>query len=75
MLDLISQWAQVEGRAVVLVLHNLTAALQICDTALLLGQGGGDFGPVKQILTGERLVARGYFTQTQVDLLHEAAHA
>ena len=74
LLDLIQHWAAQEGRAVVLVLHNLTAALQICDTALLLGQGGG-FWPCQEILTGERLVERGYFTRAQVDLLHEAAHA
>ena len=75
LLDLISTWAKDEGRAVILVLHDISAALQICDTALLLGAGGGDFGPVKEILTGERLVTRGYFTQAQVDLLHRAAHA
>ena len=74
LMDLILAWAKEEGRVVILVLHNLTAALQICDTALLLGRGGGDFGPAKHILTGERLVARGYFTRAQVDLLHKAAH-
>ena len=74
LLTLIQTWAA-EGRAVILVLHNLSAALQICQTALLLGSGGGDFGPVSDILTAERLMARGYLNRTQVNLMHEAAHA
>ena len=74
LLQLIQDWAR-QGRAVILVLHDLSAALKVCSRALLLGEGGGDFGEIHHILTAERLVARGYMNQTQVDLMHEAAHA
>ena len=74
LLGLIQSWAA-QGRAMILVLHDLSAALKICARALLLGEGGSDFGTPKNILTAERLVARGYVNQTQVDLMHKAAHA
>ena len=73
LLELIQSWAG-QGRAVLLVLHDLSAALEVCTLALLLGEGGGDFGPTDTILTAERLVARGYLNQAQVALMHKAAH-
>ena len=74
LLTLIQSWAQ-QGRAVILVLHDLSAALRLCERALLLGLGGGDFGLTKDILSAQRLVDRGYMSQTQVDVMHEASHA
>lgn len=74
LLELISVWAQ-EGRAVVLVLHSLSAALKYCANALLLGDGGGDFGPTRDILKPQNLLACGYMSQDQIDVMHEAAHA
>ncbi len=74
LLELIAAWAD-EDRAVVLVLHSLSAALKYCANALLLGQGGGDFGPTREILKSPNLVARGYMSQAQIDVMHEAAHA
>ena len=74
LMALIQSWAD-QGRALILVLHDLSAALRLCDRALLLGKGGGDFGPTSDILTAERLIARGYMSRTQVDLMHETAHA
>lgn len=72
-MNLINSWAH-EGRAVLMIMHDLSAALRLCSRALLLGEGGGDFGKTSEILSSERLVARGYMSQTQVDVMHEAAH-
>lgn len=74
LLELIAEWAK-EGRAVVLVLHSLSAALKYCAKALLLGEGGGDFGSTRDILRPKQLLARGYMSQAQIDVMHEAAHA
>ena len=74
MLKLIAAWAQ-QGRAVVLVLHCLSAALKYCANSLLLGAGGGDFGPTREILKPQNLIARGYMSQDQIDVMQEAAHA
>ena len=74
LLDLIQSWAH-GRRAVILVLHDLSAALKMCSKALLLGEGGGDFGPTAEVLTADRLIARGYITQAQADLMHGAMHA
>lgn len=73
LLGLISDWAK-EGRALILVLHSLSAALKVCSHALLLGGGGGDFGPTHEILNAQSLIARGYMSQDQADIMHEAAH-
>lgn len=64
LLDLIDGWAA-EGRAVVLVLHDLSAVLQHCDLALLLGDGRALFGPPKDVLTPANLVERRYLSKSQ----------
>lgn len=74
LMNLIESWAK-EGRAVLMIMHDLSAALRLCSRALLMGEGGSDFGATSQILSSERLVARGYMSQAQVDVMHEAARA
>ena len=64
LLTLIDDWAA-EGRTVILVLHDLSAVLQHCNSVLLLGSGGALFGQPKQILTTQNLVGYGYLSQSQ----------
>ncbi|WP_299618582.1 metal ABC transporter ATP-binding protein [Pelagibius sp.] len=64
LLSLINSWAA-EGRSVILVLHDLSAVLQHCTSALLLGDGRALFGGPKETLTPRNLVAHGYLSQSQ----------
>lgn len=64
LLDLIDSWAA-EGRAIVLVLHDLSAVLQHCNKALLLGNGRAQFGLPREVLTPANLVRHGYLSPSQ----------
>ncbi len=64
LLTLIDGWAA-EGRTVILVLHDLSAVLQHCTSALLLGRGEARFGPPQETLTPANLVAFGYLSASQ----------
>ena len=64
MLALIDEWSG-EGRAVIMVLHDLSAVLHHCDAALLLGRGTARFGPLDTTLTPANLVDLGYLTPSQ----------
>ncbi|MEL7526462.1 MAG: metal ABC transporter ATP-binding protein, partial [Pseudomonadota bacterium] len=64
LLSIIRRWRE-EGRAVVLVVHDLSSVLDHCSHALLLGNGTATHGPVPEVLTPDRLVAQGYLSQSQ----------
>ena len=64
LLNLINSWAA-EGRSVILVLHDLSAVLQHCNSALLLGDTRARFGAPKETLTPRNLVEHGYLSQSQ----------
>ena len=64
LLALIDQWSG-EGRAVIMVLHDLSAVLQHCHAALLLGCGTARFGPLDTTLTPANLVDHAYLTPSQ----------
>ena len=64
MLALIDQWSG-EGLAVIMVLHDLSAVLQHCHAALLLGRGTALFGPLDTTLTPANLVDLAYLTPSQ----------
>ena len=64
LLDLIDSWAA-EGRAVLLVLHDLSAVLQHCSKALVLGNGRAQFGWPREVLTPANLVDYGYLSPSQ----------
>ena len=56
MLELFAQLAHDEGRAVVMVLHDLNQVLRFCDRALLLtGAGQWRCGPVDEVLQADVL--------------------
>ena len=64
LLTLIDAWAA-EGRAVILVLHDLSAVLQHCNSSLLLGDGRALFGRPKETLTPHNLIGHGYLSASQ----------
>ena len=49
----------------ILVLHDLSAVLQHCNSALLLGDGRALFGGPNETLTPDNLVRHGYLSQSQ----------
>lgn len=64
LLSIIRRWRD-EGRAVVLVVHDLSSVLDHCSHALLLGGREATHGPVNEVLTPDRLVAQGYLSESQ----------
>lgn len=64
LLSIIDHW-RTEGRAVVLVVHDLSSVLDHCSHALLLGAETASFGAVDAVLTPERLVAQNYLSASQ----------
>lgn len=82
LLTILRRW-RAEGRALVLVVHDLSAVLDHCSHALLLGDGRATHGPVHAVLTPANLVAQGYMSESQAAWMFraggpgsaEAAHA
>ncbi|MEM7074652.1 MAG: metal ABC transporter ATP-binding protein [Pseudomonadota bacterium] len=64
LLAIIRRWRD-EGRAVVLVVHDLSSVLDHCSHALLLGGQRATHGPVEDALTPDSLVAQGYLSESQ----------
>jgi len=64
LLTLIDDWSG-EDRAVILVVHDLSAVLRHCNKALLLGAGRATFGSPKRVLTPTNLVEQGYMSPGQ----------
>ncbi len=64
LLNLIDSWAD-EKRAVILVLHDLSAVLEHCTKALLLGNGRAQFGLPRDVLIPANLVNHGYLSPSQ----------
>ena len=64
LLRIIDGWKK-ENRVVLLVVHDLSAVLDHCSHALLLGNGAANFGPVLDVLSHDRLVAQGYMSESQ----------
>lgn len=71
LLTIIQKW-RTEGRAIALVVHDLSSVLDHCDRALLLGMGEAHHGPVKDVLTSDRLVAQGYLSESQAAWMFRA---
>ncbi|MEM7258671.1 MAG: ABC transporter ATP-binding protein [Pseudomonadota bacterium] len=64
LMHIINHWRE-EGRAVVMVLHDLSSVLDHCTHALLLGNGKASHGLVQDVLSADNLVQHGYFSQSQ----------
>lgn len=65
LLGLIDDWAK-QGRAIILVLHDLSTVLQHCTKALLLGNNEALFGLPHEVLSPSNLVEYGYLSEAQV---------
>jgi len=68
LLALILEWTQ-NGKAVVLVSHDLSSVLNHATNALLLGDGRARFGAPCEVLTSENLIDQGYMTASQAEWL------
>ncbi len=66
LLGIIERWRE-EGRAVLLVVHDLSSVLDHCSHALLLGGGEASHGLVNDVLTPQKLVQQGYLSASQAD--------
>lgn len=74
LLSIIGRWRR-EGRAVVLVVHDLSSVLDHCSQVLLLGGGDATHGAVESILAPERLLAQGYLSERQADWMFRGSAA
>lgn len=72
LLRIIDRWRD-EGRAVILVVHDLSSVLDHCSHALLLGAGKATFGDVETVLTRERLIAQNYLSESQAAWMFRSA--
>lgn len=68
LIDIIKDWRS-EGRAILIIMHDLSSVLDVSDTCLLLGGGRATFGDTKSVITTENLVSFRYMTQTQAEFL------
>lgn len=64
LLSIIDRWRN-EGRAVVLVVHDLSSVLDHCTHALLLGGHEANHGTVDDVLTPENLIRQKYMSESQ----------
>ncbi|MEX0282609.1 MAG: metal ABC transporter ATP-binding protein [Arenibacterium sp.] len=72
LLSITRRWRE-EGRAVVLVLHDLSSVLDHCSDALLLGQETASFGSIDEVVTPDRLVEHGYLSESQASWMFRSA--
>ena len=68
LIEIIREWRN-EGRALMVVLHDLSAVMGIADHCLILGGGRADFGKTEDVITTENLLAHQYLTETQAEWL------
>ena len=73
LVEIIKGWRD-EGRALMVVLHDLSVVMGISDTCLLLGNGHASYGLTEQIVTTENLMAHDYLSKTQADWLTLLQH-
>ena len=66
--EIIEEWRE-EGRAVLIILHDISSVLTLSDHCLLLGAGNAIFGETSQIITAENLIAYQYMTEKQAQFL------
>lgn len=72
LLTLIRKWRE-EGRAVVLVVHDLSSVLDYCSHALLLGAETATYGAVNAVVTPECLIAQNYLSASQAEWMFRSA--
>ena len=68
LIDIIREWRD-EGRAVMIVLHDISSVMALSDCCLLLGAGQAVFGRTDDIITTENLISFNYLTESQAQWL------
>lgn len=68
LVQIMTSWRN-EGRALVVVLHDLMAVKSLCDKVLLLGDGRAQFGTPAEVLRPDNLLAYQYLSPTQAGWL------
>ncbi len=68
LVEIIQQW-RAEGRAILIVLHDLSAVMTLSDSCLLIGRHRARFGQTTQIITRQNLLSHDYITEAQASLL------
>ena len=68
LIDIIRDWRD-EGRSILIILHDLSAVMNVTDHCLLLGNGSALFGATKSVITIQNLVSFGYMTESQAQFL------
>ncbi len=68
LLAVIMEWTR-EGKAVVLVSHDLSSVLDCATSVLLLGNGRARFGPPDTVLTNENLADQAYMSPGEAEWL------
>ena len=72
LLSIIDRWRD-EGRAVVLVIHDLSSVLDHCTHALLLGGSEATHGAVSDVLTPQNLIRQKYMSESQAKWMFRSA--
>ena len=70
-LDLLAELDRREGRTIVIVLHDLNQAAEVCDTLCVLNRSLVAYGPLQETLT-EDVLRQAY--GVHLHLLHDQEH-
>lgn len=68
LVEIIKEWKN-EGRALMIVLHDLSAVMGISDKCLLLGGGQASYGTTKDMINTQALLSHKYLSPTQAHWL------
>ncbi len=68
LVEIIAEWRD-EARAIVIILHDLSAVMALSDRCLLLGRQRACFGQTADVVTRQNLIAHDYMTDAQASLL------
>ena len=68
LISIVKEWRD-EGRALLIVLHDISTVMGLADSCLLLGAGKARFGPANEVVTTDNLLAHDYLTDQQAEWL------
>ena len=68
LVKIVKEWRD-EGRALLIVLHDISTVMGLADSCLLLGDGRASFGASEEVLTTDNLLTHHYLTDQQAEWL------
>ncbi|MGC6413010.1 MAG: metal ABC transporter ATP-binding protein [Candidatus Puniceispirillaceae bacterium] len=68
LVKIVKEWRD-EGRALLIVLHDISTVMGLADSCLLLGDGRASFGASQEVLTTDNLLTHHYLTDQQAEWL------